>query len=185
MSKRAVILNLMLGATSLLFLLQILRILSTPSALPPPSAPSAAATTSPQKAEPTQARPLLAAYEIVAAKNLFNPDRTEAAASPRPAADKPLLYGVVIDGASRLAYLEDPVTKQTSGYKIGDPVAGGTVEEIEADRVVIRRPQGRLGVNLRDSSKPRSVARVGTASPQGASTVPLPLGDLWTETVQQ
>jgi hypothetical protein len=72
---------------------------------------------------------------------------------------------VVIDGATRLAYLEDPITKRVFGYKTGDTVGGGHLEEIEEDRVVIKRPEGPLEVKLRDPSKPKPPVGASRPSP--------------------
>jgi hypothetical protein len=68
---------------------------------------------------------------------------------------KPSLHGVVLRDGAPIAYLEDPMTKRIAGYRIGDPIAGGTVQTISADAVIIARPEGAVDVRLRDPSKPR------------------------------
>jgi hypothetical protein len=100
------------------------------------------------------------AYSSVAARNLFSPTRSEAppTATPGAAASpalKPNLFGVVLRDGSPIAYLEDPSTKRVAGYRVGDNVAGGTVQTISADSVVINRPDGKLDVRLRDPARPR------------------------------
>ncbi len=69
---------------------------------------------------------------------------------------------------SAVAYLEDPLTKRVAGYRIGDTIAGGRVEAITADHVIISRPDGNLDVRLRDPSKPRPAP----APPPGQPGVP-------------
>lgn len=138
---------------------------SAPTA--PAPAPTSAATTTIPEAPP--ARPPLAAFAVVAERNLFSPTRAEVAPEPpkpstpatppAPALPKPRLYGILLgpDQSSR-AYLEDPRTRRVFGYRIGDSVADSKVEEIRADRVVLRRGGEVYEVLLRDPSKPRPVA---------------------------
>src|SRR5262245_27632429 len=88
-------------------------------------------------AAPTSA---LAAFGVVADRNLFSPTRNEVTPDPpKPALTPPVvaapvarprLYGVVMgqDGGAR-AYLEDPGTRRVFGYIIGDTVAESRVEQ--------------------------------------------------------
>ena len=109
---------------------------------------------------------------MIALRNLFSPTRSETAGPgiagvAQAPIVKPNLHGVVLREGSPIAYLEDPLTKRIAGYRIGDPIAGGTVQTISADAVVISRPDGMVDVRLRDPSKPRP------APPQpGQPTVP-------------
>jgi hypothetical protein len=177
MSNRLLALNLLLAVTTAVFSFQLVRILSTPRSLSPPSLLPASPTVASQMDGPAPARPSLPAYGVVATKNLFNPNRSEAT-SPTPQrapAAKPVLHGVVIDGETRLAYLEDPAAKRVFGYKIGDTVAGGQVERIEEDRVVIKLAEGSLEVMLKDPSKPKPVLRGPAPSiTPPAARVPVP-----------
>ena len=122
--------------------------------LPPPPAPRAARPAA--AIAPSPEPPLPGGYGVIAAKNLFSPTRTE---GPPPAVaaagPKPTLHGVVMDGARSRAYLEDPAQKRTFGYVVGDPIGGGHVESIAADRVVIGRGGDAVEVLLRDPAKPR------------------------------
>jgi hypothetical protein len=107
----------------------------------------------------------------VASRNLFSPTRTEApvaAQANRQAAalPKPTLHGVVLRDGTPVAYLEDPTTKRVAGYRLGDSVAGGTVKAINADHVVLNRPEGAVDVRLRDPAKPRPAAPAATAPGQ-------------------
>ena len=127
-------------------------------------------------------RPPASAYGVVAAKNLFSPSRTEAPVNPAAAAaanlPKPNLFGVVLREGAPIAYLEDPASKRVSGYRIGDAVAGGTVQAINADSVSIQRPDGKMDVRLRDPGKPRPAAQPATVSgmpgAQPVANQPLP-----------
>src|SRR5574337_636122 len=177
MSKRLLLLNLVLATAAVVFAVQITRIL-----LASPQLPAAPSLTAPPvertpAAEPVRAVRPLGTYDVVAARNLFNPSRSETATAAANPAGKPLLYGIVLkDGAPR-AFLEDPVTKKVIGYRTGDQVAGGLLERIEADRIVIRRGEERVEVLLRDPAKPKSVA--ATAQPAAPLLqAPFPGGSL-------
>src|SRR5262249_56879531 len=93
---------------------------------------------------------------------LFNPSRGEGAPPPAapapPPPPKPTLLGVVVDGQTSRAYLEDAVTKRVLGYKIGDSISGGRLDKITDDKVVIVRPDGAGDVVLRDPSQPKPPA---------------------------
>jgi len=172
------VLLLLLAAGSVAF---ITRQLMAP--MPMPTAGKARPVASAEAERPAETpRPPAAAYNVIATKNLFSPSRTEAPVNPAAAAvanvPKPNLFGVVLRDGAPIAYLEDPTSKRVSGYRIGDAVAGGTVQAINADSVSITRPDGKLDVRLRDPSKPRPSAQPATAGvPPGAQPVanqPLP-----------
>jgi hypothetical protein len=170
-SRRLLALNVLVGLLGCLFAAGLVRELLTPLRLPPPSAPRAAQPA--RVAPPAPAPPAVAAsYAIVASRNLFSPTRSEAAAGPAVAAGpKPFLHGVVMNGSKSRAFLEDPVAKRTFGYSVGDTVAGGRVESISADRVIIARPDGLLEVLLQDPAKPRPATAAPVAAP-GAAPAP-------------
>jgi len=118
------------------------------------------------------------AYASVAARNLFSPTRTEtpptATAATAASAVKPNLFGIVLRDGAPIAYLEDPGTKRVAGYRVGDAMAGGTVQTISADSVVIARPDGNMDVRLRDPGKPRSAPHPATAGlPGGPGAQPV------------
>ncbi len=108
-----------------------------------------------------------AQYAVVAARSLFAASRGEVAVvAPALAGLKSVLHGVVIDGERSRAYLDDPVAKRVFGYAVGDPVAGGRLEQILDDRVKIRRPEGMVEVLLQDPAKPQAEAPpVAAAAP--------------------
>jgi hypothetical protein len=100
------------------------------------------------------------AYGTIASRNLFSPDRSEApssntAANALAAVPKPSLHGVILRDGAPVAYLEDPITKRVAGYRVGDSVAGGTLQSISEDRVILMRPEGQVDVRLHDPSRPR------------------------------
>src|SRR2546426_481383 len=78
---------------------------------------------------------------------------------------------IVQRAATRIAYLEAPLTKRVGGYRIGDTIAGGGVEAITADHVLISRPDGNMDVRLRDPPKPRPAPPAQPAVP-GQPPVP-------------
>lgn len=180
MSRRLLVLNVLLASVSLFCVAFIVQELvfppPGPSARPrPPAAAGGAAA-----ATPAALRPPAAAYNVVATRNVFSPTRTETTEAPGGGAAlavvKPNLHGVVLRDANPIAYLEDPLTKRVAGYRIGDTIAGGKVEAITADRVVIARPEGAIDVRLRDPSKPRPAAPAPAAAPGAPAVTPFPGG---------
>jgi hypothetical protein len=110
-----------------------------------------------------------AAYNVVAARNLFSPTRSEAASTTTVAATplvRPNLYGVVVRDGGSIAYLEDPTTKRVAGYRIGDQILGGKVQAIRGDVVTIDVPGGPMEVRLPDPGKPRATPTAVTGPPQ-------------------
>jgi Type II secretion system protein C len=168
MPKKLLIINvllLLIAGASLAF---IARQLMTPMAMPLPARARPANPASAARVE-EPARGLGGAYTSVAARNLFSPTRTEAppttttaAASP---AVKPNLFGIILRDGAPVAYLEDPTTKRVAGYRVGDTMAGGTVQTISADSVVIARPDGNMDVRLRDPGKPRPAPVTAAGAP--------------------
>src|SRR6266850_7826109 len=141
MSRRLLAINVLLGIVSLVSVGFIVKHLATNHTVSAPRGRPAAGASAPA---PTSEEPRLPAqaYNVVAARNLFNPTRTESAVATTaggPALNivKPNLHGVVLRDGSPIAYLEDPLTKRIAGYRIGDPIVGGTVQTISADAVVI------------------------------------------------
>jgi hypothetical protein len=168
MPKKLLIINgllLVIAGGSAAF---IVRQFLAPMPMPMPTRTRTAA----QTAREETARNQPGAYPSVAARNLFSPTRTESppvatAAASSPAV-KPNLFGIVLREGAPIAYLEDPGTKRVAGYRVGDAVAGGTVQTISADSVVINRPDGNMDVRLRDPGKPRPAAGPVTAGAPGS-----------------
>jgi hypothetical protein len=173
-SRRFLALNVFLGLLGGLCAAGLTRELLTPLPLPPPplraAAPAAVSVPTPTRAASA------GGYGLVASRNLFSPSRSEAPAGPVVAAGpKPLLHGVVMDGPTSRAYLEDPTVKRTFGYAVGDAVSGGRVQSISQDRVVIARPDGLVEVLLQDSAKPTlaiPAAAAAVTTPPAATPAP-------------
>jgi hypothetical protein len=168
MPKKLILITALLIAISAGSIAFIARQLMAPMPMPVPTrgrpAPAGSTTAGRQQ---DGGRAPASAYSVIAAKNLFSPTRTEApvtaSAGSATAAVKPNLFGVVLREGAPIAYLEDPASKRVSGYRIGDAVAGGTIQAINADGVVINRPDGKMDVRLRDPGKPRPVGGPATA----------------------
>lgn len=162
MSKRLLSLNVLLAAISLACLVYLVRAAILTPIAPGPRPRAAAPAASPGPRPAAASRPPSQGYSVVATRNLFSPIRTEAtSAAPPPGApgvQKPSLHGVVLRDGAPIAYLQDPVTRRVAGYRLGDSIAGGTVQTITADRVVIVRSDGKVDVLLHDPARPRSTA---------------------------
>ncbi|SRR6266403_5226065 len=159
MPRRLLAVNVVLAGVSVLCIALIVRQLAVVRPAAPPRAKSATASSS-QLAPSGDSHLPPQAYNVIATRNLFSPTRSETsgpgiAGSAPVLVAKPALHGVVLREGSPIAYLEDPLTKRIAGYRVGDPIAGGTVQTISADAVVIARPDGMVDVRLRDPSKPR------------------------------
>jgi hypothetical protein len=182
LSKRFVVLNLVLVAACVALVVMLVRDQSRKIPLPPaPPARRAPAAAAPEETPtPTVADEKLTGYNVIVAKHLFNPSRSEGGPPPTapapPPPPKPTLLGVVVDGQKSRAYLEDAVTKRVFGYRIGDSVSGGRLDKITDDKVVIVRPDGAVDVMLRDPSKPKAPPPPagGTAQPGQPTAAPQP-----------
>ena len=161
MPQRLLVLNVVLGLVSLAFAVGIVRTLVVKHPLPSAAAPRTVAA--PQAPAITAAAdPGADSYGVIPAQNLFNPARNETA-TVAVAVVKPILHGVVIQGGTSRAFLEDPTAKRVSGYSVGDAIGGGKIQKIADDRVLIARPEGMVEVLLQDPSKPRPAPTAGPA----------------------
>lgn len=177
MSRRLLAVNVVLIGLAAFFAASLVHDLARSRPLPSLSSTARRAVTpaggndSVESSAPTET---LTAYNVIAAKPLFNPQRSEGAPPPAapaaPPPPKPMLLGVLVDGARSRAYLEDATTKRVLSYQIGDSVSGGRLDQITDDKVVIVRPDGPIDVLLRDPAKPRPAAPPPAASPGGAPT---------------
>jgi hypothetical protein len=149
--------------------IQIGRVIVAPARLPKPRpAGQAAAKPAPSPGKPeTEVQQPMSTYSLITSKSLFNPNRSEALATtvaggpPAPPPATPFLYGVIVRGDLSVAYLEDPASRRVAGYRIGDPIAGGVVQTIAGDHVVLKRGESTINVRLRDPSKPRPTEAPG------------------------
>jgi hypothetical protein len=134
---------------------------------------------------PPEARTLTAPaqYAVIPARNLFSPARTEVtpvsepppSSAPPPA---PTLLGVVLRDGIAIAYLQDPMTKRVASYRAGDTIAGGTLQRISAEHVVIGGRDGPIEVRLNDSSRRASAVMLPTGGgrePDASVTPPTPV----------
>ena len=183
MSRRLIAVNAVLGLLAIVAAVYAVRELRAPA---PQVSRRPVQTTTPATPAPAAAPAAAAAnYNVVAARNLFSPNRSEAPPTGGPGATappvaKPNLYGIILREGTPVAYLEDPNTKRVAGYRLGDAVAGGTVKEIAKDHVVLNRPEGDINVRLRDPSKPRpavpppAVGAPGRPAPSGMTQPGVP-----------
>ena len=167
--------NVALAVVAAMLVLYIARQFMAPMPLPVGGrrAPTSGAVPPPIDAP----RPPVSAYNVVAARNLFSPTRTEAPSSTLVTSTplvKPNLFGVVVRESGSIAYLEDPTTKRVAGYRVGDRILGGTVQAIKADVVTIDAPGGALDVRLHDPGKPRATPAAVAATPQPSVAPALP-----------
>ena len=175
MSRRLLLINLMLGLFCLAFAIGIVRSLLVKRPLPAGAATRTAVAPAPA-AIGAPSVPGPETYASITTQTLFNPARSEkATAAAAAAVVKPILHGIVIEGPKSRAFLEDPSVKRVEGYSVGDPVAGGTLQKITDDRVVIARSEGLVEVLLQDPAKPRP-APTAPAAPvaAGAPGQPVP-----------
>jgi hypothetical protein len=179
MSARSFSLNVVLGAIAVGLVTYIAwEMLRPGSTGDPPSRPRPSATAPVATAPPRPAPEPLSSWAVIASRNPFSPSRSEApvtAAQVGAAANvpRPFVYGIVLKDGAPFAYIEDPVTKRVAAYRIGDAVAGGTVQKIARDGIVLARPEGVVDVRLHDPSKPRPAAPA-TAPAGGATPGPSP-----------
>jgi hypothetical protein len=132
-----------------------------------PPAPEGGSAAGPVPADPAGGGPDV--YGVIAARNLFAAARGEVAVTaPELPGVRPVLHGVVIDGPRSRAYLDDPATQRVFGYAVGDAVAGGRIERILTDRVIIRGPAGVVEAMVHDPTKPQDEAPNAAAAPPKA-----------------
>jgi hypothetical protein len=144
-------------------LLEVLAsaVLDRPSLLlGPPAAARQARAASPASRPDVEAPPArpeppaLASFGIILDKDLFRnpypePPAAQASRAAAPLAPLPALIGTIFVGEERKAVMRD--STRTEVYGVGQTVAGGTLTEIQADRVTIQRGGGQSEVLLKAS----------------------------------
>jgi type II secretory pathway component PulC len=160
-SRPLLALNLFLAGLSVFFSIRIGHALFAPDlrSTPPVARPLAVANAREQGAMRNSRSSRV--YDVIATKSLFDPNRAQPtspeAMAPIPSpAPTVALYGVAISDDTRVAFVQDLATKQILGYRTGDKLAGGQVERIEPDRVVIMRADGPIEVLLRRPKEPQA-----------------------------
>jgi len=168
--------NVVLAALAAVLVLYIARQFMAPMPLPVGGRRAATSGTAAPAIEPP--RPPVSVYNVVAARNLFSPTRTEGQSGTLVAGGapvvKPNLFGVVVRDSGSIAYLEDPTTKRVAGYRVGDRILGGTVQAIRSDIVMIDVPGGAMEVRLHDPGKPRATPAAVSGAPQPSVAPALP-----------
>ena len=188
LSKLVLSVNAIFAGLAVFCAVALVRDLSHARPLPPMPSPRAANNQASKPADQVgNSAPradTLAAYNVIVSKHLFNPSRTEGGSNPAstaaPAGPKPLLMGVVVDGARSRAYLEDPASKRVLSYQVGDTVSGGRIEQITSEKVLVARPEGPVELLLRDATKPTSpvpppMGGVAAATPPAMANAPSPV----------
>src|SRR3989442_12229364 len=131
MSAPLLALNLFMAGLSVFFFITIVHTSSTPDSRTPSRTDRAFAVTVSHKNDvAAPGSPIRGAYEVIATRNLFDPNRSDAKnvaaiVETRHPAAALALYGVGISEDTPLPDLEEPATKRNAGYKIGDRLAGG------------------------------------------------------------
>ncbi len=183
------VINILLAAVLLLFLSYgVLPMLggnvriSVPAAKKQPAAAPAAAKPEESKT------PSPADYVVIAEQNLFHPERKipvdkKDAAAPLP---KPefVLYGTLLTDDLHIAYMEDRKAPQNSPsrgkkqipVKLGEPLSGFTLKEIDADKVVMARGEEKIVVYLNDATMPKERGTAAPAAAPAAAARPMPAG---------
>jgi len=122
-------------------------------------------------------------YTLVGENNLFHPERIipveKQEEKPLPKPDI-VLYGTMIMGEVKIAYLEDLKEPRSSPgrgrrqlkLREGDSLSGFVLKEITTDKIVMVRGEEKLSVSIYDShKKPKTIA---SAAPPKASGAPSP-----------
>jgi hypothetical protein len=107
--------------------------------------------------------------------DLFRPSRSAPAEEAKqsevsPMKDPPKLFGTIIFDSNRTAILEDPETKTTKAYRLGDMILGYTISDISESKVVLTRDGDDVVVKLRDDKGVKTPVRtvqpgISTPSP--------------------
>lgn len=120
--------------------------------------------------------PALSEFEIILRKDVFKNPFAEPVAPPAPAVRTapplpplPVLAGTIIVGEERQAVLVS--NNRSDLFSLGQPVAGGTIVKIEADRVVIERGGSAVAIQLKAGIQQLSAAET---SPRAVSGSPQP-----------
>jgi hypothetical protein len=109
-----------------------------------------------------------AEFAVIPEKNIFSETRSKddkmeniAPPEPPPLTQKPILVGVVIDGAQKTASIIDPVSPQMPNVRgrtgqikrIGDVYQGYTITEISPERIVLESGARREVIPLHEGTK--------------------------------
>jgi hypothetical protein len=162
LARPLLVLNLLLAGLSVFSSIRIVHALFAPDPQSPSHIARPLAVAAPPDHGAGRNSRSTGGYDVIATRTLFHPNRSEARSPEATAAILPpaptlALYGVAISDDTRVAFVQDLVTQQLVGYKTGDKLAGGQVERIEPDRVVITRADGAIEVLLHQPKESRAV----------------------------
>jgi hypothetical protein len=159
--------NLLLAAVLLFMVGYLLLPLSRATTVPavPQAKPAAKQPESPQA--PVEPPSAAADYVMIADRNLFHPERVipveKKEEKPLPKPDF-VLYGTLIDGDTKIAFMDDlktPFTtpgrgKRQHSIAQGGNLSGFVLSEVHAERVVMTRGEEKITVRLEDRQHKRS-----------------------------
>ena len=135
-----------------------------------------AGTAAPKESVPREA------FNVIAEKNIFNPDRQEFSIAAAGAAAKPVtrpqiaLYGVVIVGPYESATIVNPGRplqkgeRETKTIKVGESVGDYKLAKILPDRIVMEGGEDSFEVLLYDPRSPKRRLEVRTPAAPAAVT---------------
>jgi hypothetical protein len=180
------LLNIVLIATIAAFaayLLPPLLNVQVKYTLPSPKKAAEEEEENPAEAQPPEAME----YMVIAEQNIFHPERKIPVEKKE---DKPLpkpefvLYGTLITGDTKLAFIDDMKSAQASpgrgkrqrALNLGSTLSGFTLSEVYQDKVVMVRGEESIEVRVLDSAKSRAVEPGGIAAkkPTAVSTLKQP-----------
>jgi len=125
-------------------------------------------------------------FDVIAEKNIFNPDRQEFSTQATPGMTKPItrppiiLYGVVIAGDYQMASIVNPGRPLHKGereiktIKVGESVGEYKLTKIMPDRIVLEGGEDSFEILLYDPKSPKKRVEIKTPSlsPTVTSAVP-------------
>jgi len=125
-------------------------------------------------------------FEVIAEKNIFNPDRKEFSIQATPGMSKPItrppviLYGVVIAGKYQMASIVNPGRPLHKGereiktIKVGESVGEYKLTKIMPDRIVLEGGEDSFEVLLYDPRSPKRRLEIKTPSLPATITSAVP-----------
>jgi hypothetical protein len=171
--------NLILGAALLLMVGYLLLPLNRAKTVIAPQIQPAAKQAAVQQA-PEEQPNAAADYVVIADRNLFHPERIipveKKEEKPLPKPDF-VLYGTLIDGGTKLAFMDDLkslYTTQGRGKRQrviaqGENLSGFVLSEVRADRIVMARGEEKVTVLLDDKLNKRKGPAETTAPAAAAA----------------
>jgi hypothetical protein len=136
----------------------------------------------PNAAEAMDAVPIVLprrdAFREADERPLFSSDRRPAKQKPEVSKEPQdvglTVVGVIIDGSTTIALAKRKAEKNLVRLRVGDQVSGWSVEQILADRVVMRRAQEIAELPLIDPKRKPDLAGSKPASPAKGTVKPRP-----------